>query len=149
MREDLGLTGTKDGCNQGSCGACTVLVNGKASKACLFTLEKLAGKEVTTIEGLSQRQKMFMPMRLQNGCSSVRVLHPWDGYFGTRIIEQETRTHKRRHSKAIRGNICRCTGYVKIIEAIQLAAKMFCEETSIPEEHSNGKLGKTSNGSMQ
>lgn len=57
MREDLGLTGTKDGCNQGSCGACTVLVNGKASKACLFTLEKLAGKEVTTIEGLSQRQK--------------------------------------------------------------------------------------------
>ena len=57
LREDLGLTGTKDGCNQGSCGACTVLVNGKASKACLFTLEKLAGKEVTTIEGLSQRQK--------------------------------------------------------------------------------------------
>ncbi|MCU6361433.1 (2Fe-2S)-binding protein, partial [Enterobacter quasiroggenkampii] len=56
-RDDLGLTGTKDGCNQGSCGACTVLVNGKASKACLFTLEKLAGKEVTTIEGLSQRQK--------------------------------------------------------------------------------------------
>ena len=65
LREDLGLTGTKDGCNQGSCGACTVLVNGKASKACLFTLEKLAGKEVTTIEGLSQRQKMSMPMRLQ------------------------------------------------------------------------------------
>ena len=88
LREDLGLTGTKDGCNQGSCGACTVLVNGKASKACLFTLEKLAGKEVTTIEGLSQRQ------------SSVRVLHPWDGYFGTRIIEQETRTHKRRHSES-------------------------------------------------
>ena len=58
-------TGTKDGCNQGSCGACTVLVNGKASKACLFTLEKLAGKEVTTIEGLSQRQKMSMLMRLQ------------------------------------------------------------------------------------
>lgn len=65
LREDLGLTGTKDGCNQGSCGACTVLVNGKASKACLFTLEKLAGKEVTTIEGLSQRQKMSMLMRLQ------------------------------------------------------------------------------------
>ena len=100
LREDLGLTGTKDGCNQGSCGACTVLVNGKASKACLFTLEKLAGKEVTTIEGLSQRQKMSMPMRLQNRCSSVRVLHPWDGYFGTRIIEQETRTHKRRHSES-------------------------------------------------
>ena len=100
LREDLGLTGTKDGCNQGSCGACTVLVNGKASKACLFTLEKLAGKEVTTIEGLSQRQKMSMLMRLQNGCSSVRVLHPWDGYFGTRIIEQETRTHKRRHSES-------------------------------------------------
>ena len=57
LREDLGLTGTKDGCNQGSCGACTVLVNGKASKACLFTLEKLGGKEVTTIEGLSQRQR--------------------------------------------------------------------------------------------
>ncbi len=101
LREDLGLTGTKDGCNQGSCGACTVLVNGKASKACLFTLEKLAGKEVTTIEGFKPTAKRCLCLCVcKNGCSSVRVLHPWDGYFGTRIIEQETRTHKRRHSES-------------------------------------------------
>ena len=100
LREDLGLTGTKDGCNQGSCGACTVLVNGKASKACLFTLEKLAGKEVTTIEGLSQRQKMSMPMRLQKRVQFSAGIASQDGYFGTRIIEQETRTHKRRHSES-------------------------------------------------
>ena len=65
------------------------------------------------------------------------------------LLNKKPEPTKEDIQKAIRGNICRCTGYVKIIEAIQLAAKMFCEEASIPEEHSNGKLGKTSNRSMQ
>ena len=150
MREDLGLTGTKDGCNQGSCGACTVLVNGKASKACLFTLEKLAGKEVTTIEGLSQRQKdVYAYAFAKTGAVQCGYCIPGMVISAQGLLNKKPEPTKEDIQKAIRGNICRCTGYVKIIEAIQLAAKMFCEEASIPEEHSNGKLGKTSNGSMQ
>ncbi|MGC3314055.1 selenium-dependent xanthine dehydrogenase [Enterococcus faecalis] len=143
LREDLGLTGTKDGCNQGSCGACTVLVNGKASKACLFTLEKLAGKEVTTIEGLSQRQKdVYAYAFAKTGAVQCGYCIPGMVISAQGLLNKKLEPTKEDIQKAIRGNICRCTGYVKIIEAIQLAAKMFCEETSIPEEHSNGKLGE-------
>ncbi len=143
LREDLGLTGTKDGCNQGSCGACTVLVNGKASKACLFTLEKLAGKEVTTIEGLSQRQKdVYAYAFAKTGAVQCGYCIPGMVISAQGLLNKKPEPTKEDIQKAIRGNICRCTGYVKIIEAIQLAAKMFCEETSIPEEHSNGKLGE-------
>ena len=143
LREDLGLTGTKDGCNQGSCGACTVLVNGKASKACLFTLEKLAGKEVTTIEGLSQRQKdVYAYAFAKTGAVQCGYCIPGMVISAQGLLNKKPEPTKEDIQKAIRGNICRCTGYVKIIEAIQLAAKMFCEEASIPEEHSNGKLGE-------
>ncbi|EPB2997297.1 2Fe-2S iron-sulfur cluster-binding protein, partial [Enterococcus faecalis] len=143
LREDLGLTGTKDGCNQGSCGACTVLVNGKASKACLFTLEKLAGKEVMTIEGLSQRQKdVYAYAFAKTGAVQCGYCIPGMVISAQGLLNKKPEPTKEDIQKAIRGNICRCTGYVKIIEAIQLAAKMFCEETSIPEEHSNGKLGE-------
>lgn len=143
LREDLGLTGTKDGCNQGSCGACTVLVNGRASKACLFTLEKLAGKEVTTIEGLSQRQKdVYAYAFAKTGAVQCGYCIPGMVISAQGLLNKKPEPTKEDIQKAIRGNICRCTGYVKIIEAIQLAAKMFCEETSIPEEHSNGKLGE-------
>lgn len=143
LREDLGLTGTKDGCNQGSCGACTVLVNGKASKACLFTLEKLAGKEVTTIEGLSQRQKdVYAYAFAKTGAVQCGYCIPGMVISAQGLLNKKPEPTKEDIQKAIRGNICRCTGYVKIIEAIQLAAKMFCEEASIQEEHSNGKLGE-------
>lgn len=143
LRENLGLTGTKDGCNQGSCGACTVLVNGKASKACLFTLEKLAGKEVTTIEGLSQRQKdVYAYAFAKTGAVQCGYCIPGMVISTQGLLNKKPEPTKEDIQKALRGNICRCTGYVKIIEAIQLAAKMFCEETSIPEEHSNGKLGE-------
>ncbi|WP_429103538.1 selenium-dependent xanthine dehydrogenase [Enterococcus faecalis] len=143
LREDLGLTGTKDGCNQGSCGACTVLVNGKASKACLFTLEKLAGKEVTTIEGLNQWQKdVYAYAFAKTGAVQCGYCIPGMVISAQGLLNKKPEPTKEDIQKALRGNICRCTGYVKIIEAIQLAAKMFCEETSIPEEHSNGKLGE-------
>lgn len=72
VRDDLRLTGTKDGCNQGSCGACSVLVNGRTTKACLMTLEKLAGKEVITVEGLSDYQKMYtLTLLLKQGQCNV------------------------------------------------------------------------------
>ena len=112
-----------------------MLVNGKASKAFVY----LAGKEVTTIEGLSQRKRC-----LRRVCKTVQFSADIAslGWLFRRLLNKKPEPTKEDIQKALRGNICRCTGYVKIIEAIQLAAKMFCEETSIPEEHSNGKLGE-------
>ncbi|MGX7263075.1 selenium-dependent xanthine dehydrogenase [Enterococcus crotali] len=143
LREDLSLTGTKDGCNQGSCGACSVLINGRVSKACLFSLEKLEGKEVVTIEGLSQRQKdVYAYAFAKTGAVQCGYCIPGIVISAQGLLNKKEGPSDEEIRKAIRGNICRCTGYVKIVEAIQLAAKMFREELSIPDERSTGKLGE-------
>ena len=142
LREDLGLTGTKDGCNQGSCGACSVLINGRVSKACLFFLEKLEGKEVVTVEGLSQHQKdVYAYAFAQTGAVQCGYCIPGIVISAQGLINKKPDPSEEDARKAIRGNICRCTGYAKIVEAILLAAKIFREELSIPEEESTGKLG--------
>lgn len=142
LREDLHLTGTKNGCNEGACGACTVLVNDKASKACLFTLEKLNGKEVTTVEGLSQRFKdVFSYAFAKTGAVQCGYCIPGFVMSAAGLIKKKPAATEEEIRKGMRGNICRCTGYAKIIEGIQLAVKMLAEETPIPEEEESGKLG--------
>lgn len=143
LREDLRLTGTKDGCNQGSCGACSVLINGRVSKACLFTLEKLTGKEIVTIEGIEPRQKeVYAYAFAKTGAVQCGYCIPGIVIAAQGLLNKKAEPSDEEVRKAIRGNICRCTGYVKIIEAIQLAAKLFREELSIPKEQSSGKLGE-------
>ena len=143
LREDLSLTGTKDGCNQGACGACTVLVNGKASKACLFSLEKVAGKEVTTVEGLSQRQKdVYAYAFAKTGAVQCGFCIPGFLISAQGLLNKKPEPSDEEIRKSIRTNICRCTGYVKIVEGIQLAAKMFREKLPIPQEASSGRLGE-------
>ncbi|MGK0550730.1 selenium-dependent xanthine dehydrogenase [Enterococcus faecalis] len=142
LREDLHLTGTKNGCNQGSCGACTVLVNGRASKACLFNLDKLEGKEVTTIEGVSQRHKdVYAYAFAKAGAVQCGFCIPGMVMSMHGLLNKKTEPSEEEIRKALRGNICRCTGYVKIIQAIQRAAKMLREDTPIPVELASGKLG--------
>lgn len=143
LREDLKLTGTKDGCNQGSCGACSVLVNGKVSKACLFSLEKLVGKEVVTIEGLTDRQKdVYAYAFAKTGAVQCGYCIPGIVISAQGLLNKKEEPSDEEIRKAIRGNICRCTGYVKIVEAIQLAATMFRENIDIPQEQTTGKLGE-------
>lgn len=79
LRDDLRLTSVKDGCSQGACGTCTVLVDGKATKACIPMLSKLQGKSVVTVEGLSEREKKFMHMHLQRSarCSADSAFRAW------------------------------------------------------------------------
>lgn len=142
LRDDLHLTGTKNGCDSGACGACTVLINGRASKSCLFTLSKVDGKEITTIEGLSQRQKdVFAYAFAQTGAVQCGYCIPGMLMSAIGMLKKKPEPSDKDVRKGIRGNICRCTGYVKIIEAIKLAAKMLREETPVPEAHSDGKLG--------
>lgn len=142
LRDDLGLTGTKDGCDQGACGACTVLINGKASKSCLFTLAKVDGKEITTVEGITQRQKdVFAYAFAKTGAVQCGYCVPGFVVSALGFLGKKPDPTEEEIRKGVRSNICRCTGYVKIIEGIQLAAKMLREETPIPDETSNGKLG--------
>lgn len=142
LREDLGLVGTKDGCAEGSCGACSVLVNGRVSNACLFTLQKVDGKEVLTIEGLNERQQEVYAFAFaETGAVQCGFCIPGMVLAAQGLINKKPEPTEAEIRKAIRGNICRCTGYVKIIEAIQLAAELFRENTPIPEHISSAKLG--------
>jgi len=143
IREDLGLTGTKDGCGQGACGTCTVLVDGKATKACIYDLEKLQGKVVTTIEGLSQRQKdVYAYAFAKTGAVQCGFCIPGFVMAAQGLFNVNASPSEKEIKSAIKGNICRCTGYVKIIEAIKLAADMLREDVPIPDEESTAKLGE-------
>ena len=143
LRDDLRLTGTKDGCKQGACGTCSVLVDGKSTKACIFNLEKLLGKELITIEGLSQRQKdVYSYTFAKTGAVQCGFCIPGFVISAQGLLNTNPNPTDAEIRNAIKGNICRCTGYVKIVEAIEMAAKMFRENAPIPEEICNGKLGE-------
>jgi aerobic-type carbon monoxide dehydrogenase small subunit (CoxS/CutS family) len=124
LRTDLGLTGTKYGCGQGHCGACTILVNEKAVRSCMMPVKMVAGKEVLTIEGLAQNgvlhplQQAFVEHdALQCGfCTSGMILTAYS------LLKDNP---KPSDSDIIRGmdhNLCRCTSYVRVIKAVRSAA---------------------------
>jgi carbon-monoxide dehydrogenase small subunit len=125
LRENLDLTGTKIGCDIGVCGSCTILVNNKPMRSCLLKLKDVAGKQVLTIEGLASSDGTLHPVQqafidagaIQCGfCTPGMVL---TAYAFLLENKQPTREEAR---EAIKGNICRCTGYQQIIDAILLAA---------------------------
>lgn len=124
LREELGLTGAKRGCDQGECGACTVLMDGVPVPSCLILAVQAQGKEITTIEGLAQEgelhplQQAFMEhFGFQCGfCTSGMIL------TAKALLDRNPHPTEDEIKEAIAGVICRCTGYVQIIEAIQAAA---------------------------
>ncbi|MFC2001489.1 (2Fe-2S)-binding protein [Chloroflexota bacterium] len=125
LREDVGLTGTKEGCNTGNCGACTVLINGKAVKSCLILASQAQGKDILTIEGLSQNglhpiQQAFIDhFAVQCGYCSPGMILAAKAFLddNPNPEEEEVKLH-------LTGNLCRCTGYVKIVEAVLAAAEV-------------------------
>jgi len=131
LREDLDLTGTKNGCNIGVCGACTVLVDGEPKRACKLALKDIIGKNILTIEGLSPADGSLHPVQqafvdagaIQCGfCTPGMVL---TAYALLKNCPAPTRDQARQ---AIKGNLCRCTGYQQIIGAIMLAAEQMTEQ---------------------
>ncbi|MEA3198813.1 MAG: aerobic carbon-monoxide dehydrogenase small subunit [Thermoplasmata archaeon] len=125
LREDAGLTGTKRGCDMGTCGCCTVLVDGVARLSCLTLASTVAGQEITTIEGLGEGKGMDPIQRAfhEQGGSQCGFCTP--GFIMTTkaLLDRTPDPGDHEIREAISGNLCRCTGYVKIIEAIQRAAK--------------------------
>jgi aerobic carbon-monoxide dehydrogenase small subunit len=124
LRDDLGLTGTKDGCSIGVCGACTVLVDGKPVSACLTLAVTLSGQQVHTIEWLS-RDGVLHPLQRafgEHGGFQCGYCTPGQIMSAYALLQQHARPTEAQIKEAMLGNLCRCTGYYKIMESIQAAA---------------------------
>ena len=125
LRGRLGLTGTKKGCDQGDCGACTVLIDGRPTNSCLVLALEVEGKEITTIEGLGQGGKLHPLQQAFVDFDAVQCGFCSPGMILTALALLDENPHPTedeiRHY--MQGNLCRCTGYGKIVQAIQEAAK--------------------------
>jgi 4-hydroxybenzoyl-CoA reductase alpha subunit len=124
LRVDLGLTGTKRACNEGECGSCAVLVDGKAVNACLTLAIQVQGREITTIEGLARNGELHPLQRAFVEHHAVQCGYCIPGMIITAkaLLDGNPHPTELQIKEAIRGNLCRCTGYVKIVEAIRSAA---------------------------
>jgi carbon-monoxide dehydrogenase small subunit len=124
IRDDLGLTGTKEGCGRGQCGACTVLLDGKAAVACLILAVDVQGREVTTIEGLSQGEALHPIQRafVDHGAIQCGFCTPGMIMSAKALLDRNPSPQEEDIKSAIEGNFCRCTGYVKISKAIRAAS---------------------------
>lgn len=125
LREDLGLTGTKHSCDTGDCGACTVLINGRPFASCLTLAIEAQGKEILTIEGLEKGGKLHPLQQAFVDYFAVQCGFCTPGMIlsAKALLDKNPRPTEEEVREAVSGNLCRCTGYVKIIEAIMAAAK--------------------------
>jgi carbon-monoxide dehydrogenase small subunit len=124
LRENLGLTGTKDGCEQGVCGACTVLLEGRPTLACITLAVECDGKDVRTVEGLA-RGEVFSTIQqafLDQGAVQCGFCTPGMLMSATALLEKNPKPAVPEIKKALEGNLCRCTGYNAIVAAVQQAA---------------------------
>ena len=125
LRDDLGLTGTKEGCGSGNCGTCTVLLNGKAISSCIVLAVEVEGQEITTIEGLSQAGKIHPLQKafIEEGAIQCGFCTPGMILTAKAFLDTNPHPTEAQVRQAIAGNLCRCTGYDKIVRAILKVAE--------------------------
>src|SRR5579875_589660 len=133
LRENLNLTGTHIGCDTSNCGACTVLLDGKAIKSCTFFAVQADGREITTVEGLAKGGKLHP---IQEGFWEKHGLQcgyctPGMMMAAVALLQKNHNPTEEEIRRGISGNLCRCTGYVKIVEAIQYAAEKMREAQQV------------------
>ena len=132
LRDELRLTSVKDGCSEGACGTCTILVDGRAVRSCILTTKKAAGKSIVTVEGLSpEEQEAFVYAFGAVGAVQCGFCIPGMVLSGKALLDVNPNPTEAEIKKAIRGNVCRCTGYKKIIEGIALAGAILRGEQHI------------------
>ncbi len=138
LRDDLKIKSVKDGCSQGACGTCSVIIDDQKKLACTQKLSKLAGKKVLTIEGLSQRERdAFVYAFSEAGAVQCGFCIPGMVISGAALVRTNPDPTDEDVKNGIKNNICRCTGYVKIIEGIKLAAKILRGDLDIEKEEEN------------
>lgn len=126
LRDELGLTGAKRGCNKGECGSCTVLLDGRPVRSCLFPAVMADGRQVVTIEGLEEPGGKLHPLQeafIQQGAIQCGFCTPGMILTAKGLLDENPNPAEEEIRRAISGNICRCTGYVKIIDAIRTVAR--------------------------
>jgi carbon-monoxide dehydrogenase small subunit len=125
LREDLGLTGTKRGCDLGTCGACTVLIEGKPFLSCLTLAVDVQGKKILTIEGLAKEGELHPLQKafVEKGAIQCGFCTPGMILTSKAFLDENPHPSEGEVKKAISGNLCRCTGYIKIVEAILSVAE--------------------------
>jgi carbon-monoxide dehydrogenase small subunit len=124
LREDLRLTGTKEGCGEGECGACSIIVDGEVINSCLVPICQVEGARITTVEGLA-RDGRLDPLQqafLEFGGAQCGICTPGMLIAARVLLDSNSHPTREEIKEAIAGNLCRCTGYVKIIDAIEQAA---------------------------
>ena len=133
LREELGLIGTKHGCELGECGACTVLLDGVPVLSCLTLPLEVQESEITTIEGLEQHGKLH-PLQetfAELGAAQCGYCTPGMLLSGAALLKQHSRPTREQMKEALAGNLCRCTGYTKIYEAVDAAAERMQSEERV------------------
>jgi len=126
LRNELQLTGTKSGCNTGECGACTVLIGGKAVKSCLVLAAQVQGREIVTIEGLEGEEGRLHPLQqafIDHFAVQCGFCTPGMILSAKALLDKNPSPTEEEVRVALSGNLCRCTGYVKIVEAVLAASE--------------------------
>jgi carbon-monoxide dehydrogenase small subunit len=124
LREDLGMTGTKEGCGAGECGACTILVDGQARLSCLMTAAQVQGSSITTIEGLGPDESLHPVQEafVEYGAVQCGFCTPGVVMAAVHLLDNNPDPTREEIREGLSGNLCRCSGYVKIVDAVQAAA---------------------------
>ena len=132
LREDLELTGTKCGCDTGECGSCTVLVDGKPARSCLVLAVEVGDREITTIEGLADGEKLHPVQRafIEHQAIQCGFCSPGMILTAKAFLDENPTPTREDVRRGLGGNICRCTGYQKIVEAVLMAAEILRGESS-------------------
>ena len=139
LRDDLKLKSIKDGCSQGACGTCTIIIDGKATRACVMTTKRAEGMNIVSVEGLNDFEKeAFVYAFGSKGAVQCGFCIPGMVMSGKALIDRNPNPTEDEIKEAIKGNICRCTGYKKIIEGIDLAAQILRGDRKIDEELEKG-----------
>lgn len=131
LRGPLGLTGTKEGCGQGECGACTVIVDTQAVNSCLYPALEIEGKRILTIEGLGHSKNQLSPIQqafVEEGAIQCGFCTPGMIMSTKALLDSNPNPSEEDIRQALQGNLCRCTGYIQILEAVKRAAALLKEK---------------------